>query len=386
MPLPLTAWPKHRVDLVCTGKTPRAAGPRTTPERKRVFDAGFYGRPAIGPARVIYVCYAGDRLRAIRTTDWQILWTYDPEPISVDSWEPTIREDGVIYIAANEHVLAVHPDGTLKWSFWANQYTQVAGSIAGPTISADGTRVYAASADAVLIAIDADAGTEVWTNRDVVGASGTSPPAVGPDGTIYWMVGGRRIIAVNPDRTTKWIHDAGISGPNRTPIAGSNAVYAVFGTSMRAVRLADGGLVWKYQLPTLNNSIPSLDEANQAVYVGTQGGTSPETLYALDLAGNTKWTRSIPGVNLQGPAVDKNGNVYVTTRGTARVMAAFDPAGTELWTLSLPVNGHDPVIDETGDIYLGTDSSGLQVFGVRKVPVHRPQRLNPMVLGTVLQD
>jgi len=131
---------------------------------------------------------------------------------------PAIAKDGTIYVACDDEMEAINPDGSSKWSFPTKFPTPAviaengtvffAGVIDGnvysfdpdghirwtfpvgkpvgstPAISRSGV-IYVGSQDGHLYALDA-AGTPLWalkTNGEV------GPPTIGPDGTVYVQSG-----------------------------------------------------------------------------------------------------------------------------------------------------------------------------------------------------
>jgi outer membrane protein assembly factor BamB len=114
--------------------------------------------------------------------------------------------------------------------------------------------------------------------------------------------------------------------------------------------------------------------ANGVVYVGAQDGN----LHAYDAAsGQELWTA--PGAGISIPAV-ANGVVYVGSGGRGNLLYAFDADGNTncsrspktcapLWTGS--ARGRTltsaPVL-ANGMLYIGTDASSLDAFGLEKIP------------------
>ena len=110
---------------------------------------------------------------------------------------PVIDNNGIIYFCgAYEHLdyylIAVYPNGTLKWRFKTDGL--MSGS--SPAIAEDGT-LYVGSWDSKLYALNPN-GTEKW--KIGTGAPIASSPAIAEDGTIYvgTMDPGNSIVAVNP--------------------------------------------------------------------------------------------------------------------------------------------------------------------------------------------
>src|SRR5438477_110381 len=84
------------------------------------------------------------------------------------------QTDGTIYVGAGSNLIAVNPDGSLKWSYPAADWID-----SSPAIGPDGT-IYVGSWDDNLYAVRPD-GSEKWrfTADDNVSTS----PAIAADGT-----------------------------------------------------------------------------------------------------------------------------------------------------------------------------------------------------------
>ena len=148
---------------------------------------GVFSSPAIGADGTVYVGSTDSNLYAINpdgTQKW-ILGAQDVglPPTAVVS-SPAIGVDGTIYVGADGpsspesggFLLAINPDGTLKWPFFTLNDVR-----SSPAIGADGT-VYVGSFDGNLYAINPD-GTQKWAFQTSSGVF--SSPAIGADGTVY---------------------------------------------------------------------------------------------------------------------------------------------------------------------------------------------------------
>ncbi|MDH7507233.1 MAG: PQQ-binding-like beta-propeller repeat protein [Candidatus Thermoplasmatota archaeon] len=93
---------------------------------------------------------------------------------------PVIAQDGTIYVG-NRYLSAIYPNnGTVKWSFDPGPKRTIRGS--NPCISADGTIYFGTYDGGELIAVNPD-GTLKW--REYIGGDVASAPAIGEDGTVY---------------------------------------------------------------------------------------------------------------------------------------------------------------------------------------------------------
>ncbi len=138
---------------------------------------------------------------------------------------PAVGADGTIYVNSfNPTVYAINPDGTTKWTFTAGDCCD-ADVPSSPAIGADGT-VYVGEtllagleADGVMLAINPD-GTLKWEAHH--GRDPTSP-SVGGDGTIYYGaytdgIAGP-LYALDPNGSLRWEYDDPNGGYVRTPPA-----------------------------------------------------------------------------------------------------------------------------------------------------------------------
>jgi len=151
--------------------------------------------PTIGPDGTIYVSDVGFRIVAVNpdgNLKWQV-WTHG-EVVG----PPAVAPDGTIYVeiddppptgscadGLNKCLVALNPDGTIKWGLYSF------GEFNSPAVGSDGT-----------IFIDSTAfnpnGTIQWQDQQAFNS-----PSLGSDGTIYGTTEGS-LNAVNPDGTVQW--------------------------------------------------------------------------------------------------------------------------------------------------------------------------------------
>ncbi|MFA5416236.1 MAG: PKD domain-containing protein, partial [Methanoregula sp.] len=222
----------------------------------------FWGAPTIGSDGTIYVGSAVTT--ALNPTDGSIKWQY-PVPYK---GAPAIGSDGTIYVSfyGNNTVVAINPNGTLKWSASSGGSGSIRASVAlGP----DGT-LYGVSSDNNLTAWNPD-GTLKWSNATAGNIGGT--PAIGPDGTIY----------------VSSYQDAGYGDTGATPTIGADGtIYAPNVNTVYAWN-PDGTLKWTW--------------------------TTGSSLYytsAITPDGQTKWTSSdTSGYYSNSVAIDSDGTTYI---------------------------------------------------------------------------
>lgn len=136
--------------------------------------------PVIGDDAV-YICSNSGKLYAFAKNDGKKRWTveYGKTCTSV----PAIGEDGTIYLCGETAdggiVMAVNPDGTVKWQ----QYSASAFANSGISLSIDGY-LYVGNSDGDMLCYTQEDGTSVWKFK----AQGQirSVPAIDNAGNIYF--------------------------------------------------------------------------------------------------------------------------------------------------------------------------------------------------------
>jgi len=280
-----------------------------------------------------------------------------------DGWvedTPVIDNDGIIYFASTDHeVLAVYPNGTLKWSYKTGGY--MLGS--SPALAEDGT-IYVGSWDCKLYAINPD-GTMKWK----CGANGggiASSPIIAEDGTIYvgTMKGTDKgdIVAINPNGTLKWFYPTGYFITSDPAIDYDGTIYCGSGDTYFYALNPNGTLKWRFKTGDYIKGPASI--ANDGtVYVGSYDNY----LYAFyPNNGTVKWKLSGMGTETN-PSIAEDGTIYI---GDEKLFA-INPNGTLKWSLGLGSGRHihmsSPAISADGTIYVGTnigETSGGDIIAV----------------------
>lgn len=110
------------------------------------------------------------------TSEGRHKWSHElAAGVPFDPVPPVVGRDGTIYSGLS-NLLALSPEGKLKWSFNTKE-----GINAAPSIGADGTiyvvadRLYAVSPQ----------GTLLWSSKALLGPLARASPAIAVDGTIY---------------------------------------------------------------------------------------------------------------------------------------------------------------------------------------------------------
>lgn len=144
-----------------------------------------------------------------------IKWTY---PVDEGCATPAIGHNGTIYVPSGHHLLAINPNGTLKWSFdtgLSDAYVGIPSNYVGiPSVDSNDNIYFVVSGaiPSYLYALDSNKNL-LWVKElyiNLLGGYSAScgEVAIGPDSTIY-ASGSNKIQAFTPTGQQKWIAQAG---------------------------------------------------------------------------------------------------------------------------------------------------------------------------------
>jgi outer membrane protein assembly factor BamB len=148
---------------------------------------------------------------------------------------PAIAGDGSIIIGTEapggvdtSYVYAVWDDGTLKWRHPVTGGRQIRSS---PTVDVDGTIYIGVKANATgpvnaeLLALNPDGSLKWSYGIDRSGADIYCTPTIGADGTIYFGAETGYLYALNPDGRLRWQFDTGAINWTSPTIAADGSLY-----------------------------------------------------------------------------------------------------------------------------------------------------------------
>ena len=301
------------------------------------------------------------------------------------AYSPVIGSDGTIYAAgfnttdpdplnATKLLLAINPDGTVKWTIEDDFYFKTTASIDSSGI------IYVAGYNN-LRAIYPN-GTVKWTVAP--GPDELNTPAIGPDGTIYVTAAAyySGVYAYYPDGTEKWRiapsgqyyllsrhcpaigPDGTIYGCGRTSIPGPG-----YHPVIRAI-YPDGTEKWNFTI--LDSQLYSF----VALAIGSDGTiygavsdrqSTNSTLYALNPDGTVNWSfKPLYAVTAYSSlAIAPDGTIYLGTVNSDRsdgIFYAINPDGTEKWNKSELTDAI--TVDSAGTIYVGRMTLPSRQHGV----------------------
>jgi outer membrane protein assembly factor BamB len=269
---------------------------------------GCYGSTAIDSNGTLYL-NAGD-LFAI-TSKGNLKWIYSINGYGETT--PVISHDGTIYFSSTSggdpsHFCAVNPDGTTKWTYllWGGY------GRSSPAIGSDETIYF--GFENRLIALNPNGtlqwsfyalypnGTLRWQFKTDCGI-GVSP-CIGDDGIVYFVSTDEYLYALYPNNgTMKWKTNvyAGTS-----PTIGSDGTIYAGWDKLHAIDSRDGSIKWEFTPGGYIEGGTPCTSKDGTIFFGTTSGD----FIAVNPDGTEKWRIKI-GVCESAPAIGSDGTIYV---------------------------------------------------------------------------
>ena len=218
-----------------------------------------------------------------------------------------------------------------------------------------------------------------WCINPVGGGIKTESPALDlAQDTVYFTLNGIELRAFDAKvGTPKWaarVENArnGARLWNFTPVVNPSTgrLYLGFDEGLWAVDppvAPSGNPTWQLLFSTQERnrevmaSPAAIDLANDRIYIGSSN-RNRGNLYAIDFAGNLKWTASLGRTTMRNtpPVVDGAGNVYVAA---GRDLVSWTKDGVERWR-KFDASGFtsSPVIGN-GRLYVGNRNGKIYAIG-----------------------
>ncbi len=259
---------------------------------------------------------------------------------------------------------SICPAQTVVSNLWKLKLSGQEGD-SSPAIAADGT-IYQATFDGKLLAVTPQ-GAVKWMFQ--AGREIKSSPAIADDGTIYFGARDRKLYAVTPAGKLKWTFPSGAWVDSSPAIAADGTVY--FGSwdgNFYAVK-ADGSKKWVFAVSSIVDSSPAV-AADGTIYFGAHD----KKFYALKPDGTPRWAFTTGGQIISSPAIGADGTVYFTS--TDGNFYALNTDGTEKWRYHVDGVGmteSSPVLDAGGNIYVSANPWNICV-GPDGKTLHPPWR------------
>ncbi|MFP4641925.1 MAG: PQQ-binding-like beta-propeller repeat protein [Chloroflexota bacterium] len=239
-----------------------------------------------------------------------------------------------------------------SWPFTAS------GDILSSTAGGCDWTIYVGSQYGHLHAINPD-GTQKWALD--LGDEVESSPAVGSDGTVYVgsMGTSDNFLAISPDKTIKWSKSLGVNGVHSSPAIGTDGTVYIganddSGDNFYAINPSTGSVKWSHDIGDNIGSSPAI-ASDGTVYIGSDN----DYLYAYNPDGTQKWSIDL-GHDVFSPAIGPDGTIYV---GVDRdEFYAVTPSGATKWPSPFNTSwvvSTSPAIGPDGTIYVGDSDNYL---------------------------
>jgi outer membrane protein assembly factor BamB len=221
---------------------------------------------------------------------------------------PLIDPNGIIYVASmdSNRLCAVYPNGTIKWSFYAEEAI-----LCSPALDDNGI-IYVGSYDGYMYAVYPN-GTMKWRYY-VGGPKGIqSSPTITDDGTIYFGSTSGYLYALYPNGSLKWMYTTGYIDDSSPALDSDGTIY-IGSTNGKIFSINSNGTIkWLYQTDAEIFGSPAVDN-NGIIYIGSLDGN----LYALNPNGSLRWKFTTCGGIQSSPAIDENGIIYIAAYDTSQ--------------------------------------------------------------------
>jgi hypothetical protein len=245
--------------------------------------------PTIAPDGTVYTTTEGDSYGQVRafTPGGVFKWTSSFFDLVLGS--PTIAPSGAIIQSLISGLASVSPDGVQDWYFDLVKAEY-------PAIAADGTVYIATTADTPyqeqIVALNPD-GSLKWVSKDyfVGWFEGPKSPITDNQGTLYFS-NDIQFIALNDDGTTKWIYDTNCHSSLAAVAPDGTILFTTGDTgepeTYNLVALnPDGSLKWEYHPGDNRLTGPPTLDATGVAYVSIRGINA---VRAVNPNGTLKWS------------------------------------------------------------------------------------------------
>jgi outer membrane protein assembly factor BamB len=290
--------------------------------------------PAVAPDGTIYQATFTGYLLAV-TPQGKVKWTFRIN--SEIKSTPAIADDGTIYFGARDRKFyAVTPRGKLKWTFPTGAWID-----SSPAIAGDGT-IYFGSWDANFYALNPN-GSKKWvfaTSNIIV-----SSPAIGKDGIIYFGSHDKKFYALKPEGSLLWSFTTGAPIISSPAINSDGTIYFTSTDGNLYALRPDASELWRLHTGGVTESSPVLDEKGN-IYLSVNPWD-----FSIGPDGKIRWRWCSPVLIDASPAVAASVEVYFSAPW--HKLWAFHPNGTELWSVDTAANlVASPVIGNGGTVYV----------------------------------
>lgn len=288
-------------------------------------------RPAVGPDGTVYASDSWGHLYAVDSTGG-LKWIFNGSGANV-----SVGPDGTIYVGSTLDIVALNPNGTVKWRFNQNPGAFI---LLGPNVGPDGN-IYAVAIEGLGVFSLTPQGTLRWAvperyDRPIVsyqeivfGTAAQSRLYFHADRHLSaYSLSGSRIFDVQDGLDT-------LLGDPQPAVAPDGSLYSNLQGPMLGALDENGNLRW--HLFDFSNIMSTVD-------VGPDGtvydGKNLAQLYAVNSNGTIRWQYS-DGQIMYGAVASPINDLLmvggVVTYGQPGFLAAISTTGSLIWKEPLPV-------------------------------------------------
>lgn len=373
-------WPMFQHDNAHTGQSGLAGPSGDAAVVKWAHKAVAWPKtePAVDEDGTIYYAAGFVSLCAVNPVNGAKKWC-GPKSGDANTSSPAIGEsiypgfDRTIYRGARDNKLwSINTDGSWNWSFKIPLDGDVMSSVA---IAADGT-IYTACgclSRGIVLAMNPD-GTVKW-ELSIGQAINNSSPAIGPGGRIYIGAANGALFAIDDlgnQGQVVWNKKASgatrnkNSSPSLRQSGLNTIIYLGSNVGLSAFRDngASASVLWTRATVGDVDTTPAISSNGTGMIVVSswKGAPARRTVYAFDFDGNQVWvpfsgpsTQTTAHAQSPSAVIDVDGNVY---QAVGKTVYALAPNGSTLWTHTLP---SDAIAMALGNavLYVGAKNSYL---------------------------
>lgn len=329
--------------------------------------------------------------------EFKVKWKFPVNGVSSYS-SPVIAPDGTIYFSLDDwNLYAVNQNGILKWKYFIKETandtinatnvtafqrnTWINSTNTTPAISSDGT-VYIGCQNSRVLAISPQGKLKWSTNKEFRDYSSVT---IGTNGTLYVcgyveiapLVFEYRLFAINPKGMIKWSKKVD-KFPTTPAIASDGTIYVSNQIFSKLYAFSPkGAQKWLLDNKEFYSLTSPAIGSDGTIYVGS----SDNNLYSVSPAGKIIWKYSTSGDISTTPTIAADGTIYI--RSNDLYIHAINPKGQKKWLYPVGLNQFASlVVDRKGTIYLvGTNgkfeainSEGKnlwianETFGIKSTP------------------
>lgn len=327
----------------------RIKGPLTNKLKWRYkTKSGFWlQNPAVGADGTVYIGYSTNKLLAINPNG-RLKWVFNAHDYINNT--PALGADGTIYCTNNYKLFAITPKGRLKWRINLGYYC-----LTSPLVAKDGT-IYLGSFNATLHAINPN-GIIKW--KYIAEGPSVSMPAIGLDGSVLFGCGDLRLYALNPNGELKWRFRS--QSPILAPpaVGQDGSIYFVNSGNYLYSLKSNGDFNWKIKGRWLFD-VPPIIGVDGSVYAFGDG------IYAVSSTGKIKNVIFAHNCEIatHTPLITKDNIIYAT--GDDGDLSAVHVDNKLVWQFYADQRndyGTAPAIGPDGTIYYGKLYGDLIAIG-----------------------